>query len=120
MAEPDFTVELDGELVGFRDMTRGQLVMINRLFKDAQRVARKDGAGAASMNLLGQIFDIIESTIITEEDREHVLRAMLYGKIDLEEAYLILRRGKPEPEPDDADVEVKSVRTVASKTRAKK
>jgi hypothetical protein len=118
VAEPDFTVELDGELIGFRDMTRGQLVMINRLLKDAQRIARKEGAGAASMNLLGQVFDVIESTIITEEDREHVLRAMLYGKIDLEEAYLILRKGQPEPGPDDADVEVK--RPVTAKSRAKK
>lgn len=114
-----FVVEIDGVQVGFRDMTTGQTTMVNRIVREASKQARKMGEAAAYMDMLGKIFNIIESMVILDEDREHLMDAMLTGKIDVPEAYLILRRGEPEAPDDDTDVVTvvkakKSVRTASA------
>lgn len=119
MTEPAFTVNLAGVDVGFRDMTPGQLTMVNLVLNQARKDARIVGEGAAALTMLGKIFNIIESTIINEDDREHVMDAMMTGKIDVDEAYLILRKGKERDPDDDEDVVVKP-KSAASKTRVRK
>lgn len=120
LEKPAFVVEIDGVEVGFRDLTTGQTTMINRIVREANKQARKMGETAAYLDMLGKIFNIIESTVILDEDREHLMDAMMTGKIDVPEAYLILRRGEPEAADDDTDVvaEVKvrkPVRTASPK-----
>jgi hypothetical protein len=113
MSEPAFTVPLNGVDVGFRDMTPGQLTMVNMILNRARKDAREIGEGAAALKMLGQIFNIIESTIISEEDREHVMDSMMTGAIDVGEAYLILRKGR-DPEPDD-DEDPKPTKTASAR-----
>lgn len=124
LEKPAFTVEIDGAEIGFRNMTTGQTTMINRLVQDARKNARRVGEAAAYLDMLGKVFDIIESTVILEEDREHLMDAMMRGRIDVPEAYLILRRGEPEAPDDDTDVvtEVKAKKSVrtASANRVRK
>lgn len=124
LEKPAFTVEIDGVEIGFRDMTTGQTTMINRVVQDARRQARRQGETAAYLDMLGKVFNVIESMVILDDDREHLMDAMMRGRIDVPEAYLILRRGEPEAPDDDADVVVevkakKSVRT-ASANRVRK
>lgn len=106
---PAFTVEIDGVDIGFRDLKPGQFTMITVIMNNARRDARKIGEAQASMKMLASIFNIIESTVILEEDREHLMDAMMRGVIDVPEAYLILRRGAAE-EPDDDQDEVEQPR----------
>lgn len=116
---PDFTVELDGVDVGFRDMTSGQITMANLIVDRARKEARKVGDTQAVINMMAQFFNLIESLIITDEDRAHVFDAMLTGKIDTDAAYLILRRGVPAPPDDDEDVVEVAKRPVKSTTAAR-
>ncbi len=97
-------VNLDGVDVGFRDMTSGQITMANLVVDRARKDARKVGDVKATIDMMAQLFNLIESMIITDEDRAHVFDAMLTGKIDTDAAYLILRRGKPAEPDDDEDV----------------
>lgn len=114
---PAFTVEIDGVEVGFREMKPGQYTMISVIMTNAKRDARKIGEAQASVKMLASIFNIIESTVILEEDREHLMDAMMRGVIDVPEAYLILRRGAAEEPDDDEDV---VVAPRANKSRVKK
>ena len=102
--EPDFVVELDGVEVGFRDLTSGQITMANLIIERARKAARTVGETSAAIDMMAQIFNMIESLIIDEDDRQHVFDAMLTGRIDSDAAYLILRRGKPVEPDDDEDV----------------
>lgn len=113
--EPDFTILLDGVEVGFRDMSSGQITMANLVINRARKRVREIGETEATIEMMSHLFDMIESMIVSEDHREHMFRAMLTGKIDLDEAYLILRRGKPLPPDDDEDVEV-----VKPKTKTKR
>lgn len=109
--EPDFTVELAGREVGFRDLKQGQRIMLRRMMQLAQP---KHGTEVTNThvahisNAFSAMFDAIEPTIITDDDRSHVMGAMLRGELDIEHAYLILARGKradddvrADGEPDD-------------------
>lgn len=100
---PAFTVEINGVEVGFRDLSPGQVTMANLIIQKARRDARKVGEVRASVDLLSSMLNMVESIIIEDEDREHVLDSMLTGQMDLSDIYRILRRGQADPPQDDED-----------------
>lgn len=104
MAEPAFTVTIDEVEVGFRDMTPGQITMASLIIDRARKEARKVGEAQASINMLGAILNLIESLVIEEDHRDHLMTAMLTGKMELSDIYRILRRGRPDAPDDDEDV----------------
>lgn len=101
--EPAFTVTLDGVDVGFRDMTPLQLTMVRKIVNQAAKKAKKVGEGVAAMEMLEQLLNIIESLILTEEDRDHVMDAVMRGVVDAPEVFLILRKGQTDSADDDAE-----------------
>lgn len=101
---PDFTVVINGVEVGFRDMTPGQATMANLVIGKARKEARTIGEAKASINLLTNILNLVESLIIDDADREHVLDSMLTGQMELADIYRILRRGQDAPADDDEEV----------------
>lgn len=121
MSEPDFVVNLVGRDIGFKDMRPGQIAMANLAIERARKRVREVGEAKATMEMMSQIFNLIESLIITDEDREHVMDAMLTGQIDLPEAFLILRRGEPEaPDDDEDDEPKKKSKPTASRSRVRR
>lgn len=115
---PDFVVELAGVEVGFRDMSPGQVTMANLIVDRARKQVRVVGETQAAIDMMAQLFNMIESLIIEPEHKTHVFDAMLTGQIDIPEAYLILRRGVPVPPDDDEDVEPVVKPKRAAKTAA--
>lgn len=115
--EPGFVVPLDGVDVGFRQFSSGQLIMLQRVLRNANKQARKVGEEQAMLNMIMEMLDIIEPNVISEDDLEHMLTAMRSGKVNVPEIMLIIRQGKPleTPEDDDADPKPR-----ANKTRTKK
>jgi hypothetical protein len=106
--------------VGFRDMTPGQATMANLVIGKARKDARKVGEAKASIDLLTNILNLVESMIIDDVDREHVLDSMLTGKMELADIYRILRRGQDEPPDDDEDLAQPKKKTTASRTRVQR
>lgn len=104
MTEAAFTVDINGVEVGFRDMTPGQITMATLVINKARKDARKIGEAQASVAMLGSILNLVESLIIEEADREHLLESMLTGELDIDIIYTVLRRGAPVEPDDDEDV----------------
>lgn len=104
MTEPAFVVVIDGVEVGFRDMTPGQITMASLIINRARKEARQVGEAQASINMLESILNMVESLVIDDGDRDHLMTAMLTGKMELADIYRILRRGKPDDPDDDEDV----------------
>lgn len=116
--EPAFTVTLDGVDVGFKDMTPLQLTMVKKIVTQAAKKAKKVGEGVAAMEMLEQLLNIIESLILTEDDREHVMDAVMRGVVDAPEVFLILRKGQAEEPDDDAEAEQAPKPKKAARTAA--
>ena len=114
---PAFTVPINGVEVGFRDLTPGQITMANLIIQKARKDARKLGEVRASVDLLSSMLNMIESIIIDDDDRQHVLDSMLTGQMDLSDIYRILRRGQTDAPDDDEDV-VRPQRKKGPKPRA--
>lgn len=120
--KPAFEVLLDGVMVGFRDMTPMQLTMSNLIVQDAPRRSRKIGEAAAMLEMMGKLLNIIESLVIDEDHRDHLMEACMGGRIDFMEVYTILRRGEPvigddeDPEPPKA----KAKKSVAARNRVRR
>lgn len=117
MTEAAFTVDINGIEVGFKDMSPGQITMATLIINKARKDARKIGEAQASINMLGSILNLVESLVIEEDDKEHLLDSMLTGKMDLDVIYTILRRGKP-IEPDDDEDVARPVKPKRAKPRA--
>lgn len=116
---PAFTVPLDGVDVGFRASTSGQLILMQKILRDARKKAPKIGEDLALSEMIVSLLDVIENNIIEEEHLDHMLSAMAAGKINVPEIMLIIRQGKPvDDEPDDDEDPV--VKPRANKTRTKK
>lgn len=116
---PAFTVPLAGVDVGFRSMSSGQLIMMQKILRDARKQAKTVGDDQAMVTMIVRMLDIIETTIISEDDVDHVAESMVAGKVNIEEILLIMRQGKDvQAEPDDDADPVDKPR--ANKARTKK
>lgn len=113
-----FTVKLDGVEVGFKTWSSGQLIMAQKILRDAKKRARVVGEDLAFSEMIVELLDIIEHTVIDPGHVDHMVNGMSAGTINAPEIMTILRQGRTETTPDDdADPVVKPR---ANKTRTKK
>lgn len=125
----DFHVPLpSGELIWFKDLSRGQRLMLDRAWGLANRKIEEISGGSLSdsdkvrarQDLIHQsnkrLWDAIDSTMIFPDDVEKVMDAMISGEIDDDWAMRVFNRGEPLSLPEDDDVE--PVKTVKPSRRA--
>jgi hypothetical protein len=119
----DFHVPLpSGELIWFRDLSRGQSLMLQRSGDLASKRIREISEGPLSdadkvrarqelIHLTNKrLWDAIDSTMVFPDDVDKVMDAMISGEIDDDWAVLVFNRGvSPEIIEDDIE-EVKEVK----------
>lgn len=76
------------------------------LLREARQVERDENDGARRITAAARMFDILEYTVVTDEDRDFVLQSITDGKVELkdllqglsafaEEQKPKVRRGRP-------------------------
>lgn len=120
----DFHVPLpSGDPIWFKDLSRGQRLMLQRAWDLANRKITEISGGSMSdtdkirarQDLIHQsnkrLWDAIDSTMIFREDVDKVMDAMISGEIGDDWATLVFNRGEALSLPEDDDVEqVKEVK----------
>lgn len=120
----DFHVPLPGgDPVWFKDLSRGQRLMLQRAWDLANRKITEISEGSLSeadkvrarQDLIHQsnrrLWDAIDSTMVFSDDVDKVMDAMISGEIDDDWATLVFNRGEALKLPEDDDVDqVKEVK----------
>lgn len=73
-------VEVRGRNIVVRELTDAQLLLLGREARLAMNTATDN---TRRMTCVARIFDILESAIVQEEDREHVLDLTIAGDLKL-------------------------------------
>lgn len=114
-----FKITLAGRDIWFAKMLDSQHIALSRIQRRTGReieaifrseAARDDKTVAASNLIDGmyqKMWDAIDSTIISDADRDFLETAMLTAKLQMSDAMRVFRQGKDEPQPDDAEIEAK-------------
>lgn len=90
-------VDVRGRNVVVRQLTDAQLVLLAR---EARLSAKDDTDPNRRMAGVGRIFDILESQIIQEEDREYLMDLTVSGQLELKDMMgFISAFGEPEAKP---------------------
>ncbi len=74
------TVDVKGRFVTVKRLNEAQLIMVAR---DAELLQRDDVEPRRKLQTAGYIMDVLESAIVTDEDRDYVLRLARKGELDL-------------------------------------
>lgn len=114
-------IELLGRKMDVRVMTPGQAVLMSRFAQRAQMQSESSDNPAATTQAYSQLMlrlmNLVDSLIVSESDRQAVEDALIERKLDIEDLYVIAMGGRrPEPVPDDADVEAKPKKKAVKKT----
>lgn len=100
---PIYPSVLAGLNVRLYQPTETQLALMGRFALKAQGQAiAKDGM--ASLHSISKVFDILESLVVEEADKETILDLLGQGKLDLEDVMSALRSTAPELEPTNGPV----------------
>lgn len=90
-------VDVRGRNVVVRQLTDAQLLLLGR---EARLSAKEDTDPTRRLAGVGRIFDILESAIIQEEDREYLMDLTVKGEIEFKDFMgFISVFGEPEPKP---------------------
>lgn len=133
---PTFTLVLAGRPVEFKRAGIGQVIMLQRRafrkLKTADGIEEDTGRNELSTTALVEVFDFIDTLIVSEEDRQYVEDGMLSGEIDWEDVVGALGGGPRNSVADDEVPPVKkraprkspkaasAAQTVANRGRAKR
>jgi hypothetical protein len=114
----DFFVDLpDGHRVWFRDFGAGQRMMLMRSGEQASRRAEAITAGSgtdeekffARQAVIARsnkhLWDAIDAAMISKDDIERVMDAMIADEIGMDWAWTVFRRGEPESVVEADDIE---------------
>jgi hypothetical protein len=114
-----FMASLAGREIEVREVSPGQLMMLQRFRMRAQALldgADPDPHNMAMVDVLNKSLMVVDSLIVHQEDREFIEEAMLTGKLD-HLALLALLSGKPE-DPKKKTVAKRSPKAAPGKAAA--
>jgi hypothetical protein len=97
------TIPVNGRDVTVRRLVDTQMLL---LLREAKQAERDENDGARRITAAARMFDILEYIVVTDEDRDHVLKGIVDGKVELkdllqglsafaEEQKPKVRRGRP-------------------------
>ncbi len=75
-------VPIQGRNIVVRQLNDAQYLLLGR---DARLASREDTEGAKRLAAIGRIFDILESAVVQEEDREYLLDLTVKGNLELKD-----------------------------------
>jgi len=97
------TIPINGRDITVRRLNDGQLAL---LFREANQVEKDNIDNRRRITAAARMFDLMEYTVVTEEDKQFVLDGIMDGKVELkdllqglsafaEEQKPRVRRGRP-------------------------
>ncbi len=89
-------IPISGREITVRQLTDGQLTLIMR---EARVIQRDTVETERRMVGAARLFDIMESMVVTEEDREFVLDEIVAGKVELRDLLAGLKAFSEEEKP---------------------
>lgn len=128
----DFRVTLNSRVIWFKNMLKSQRIALQRVERamhrrladirasDMETIEKLRAADDAVDAFNQAILDAIDSTVLAEDDKVFMAQSMLEGKLDMSDAMRVFRQGRDEPQPDDAEIVVKTKARPAKKAVAAK
>ena len=89
-------VEVKGRNIVVRQLNDAQLLLMGR---EARLAGREDTDPGRRLAGVGRIFDILESAVVQEEDREYLLDLTVAGNLRLSDLMTFITAFSDEPKP---------------------
>jgi hypothetical protein len=107
-------VPIKGRNIDVRELTDAQLLLMSRDVRLAQRegVDKKERVGA-----IGRMFDILESVVVSPDDKEYLLDLVVKGNLELADMTPVLTAFKDEEPEQQEKPKVRRGRPPAKRTQ---
>jgi hypothetical protein len=90
-------VDVKGRNIVVRQLTDAQLLLLGR---EARLAAKNETEGERRLAAVGRIFDILESVVIQEEDRDYLMDLTVKGDLELKDLMdFVTAFGEPDQKP---------------------